>query len=111
MENDLRKKVNDKLRVRDGYKLPYSSEILKYNGNDPIKPKFMKYETDILISEEMENNEWKPRVIIEAKINSITTHDALLIVKNLKLIKMYIHIFDMVFLMVIENTPFTREVI
>ena len=38
MENDLRK-VNDNLRVRDGYKLPYSSEILKYNGNDPIKPK------------------------------------------------------------------------
>ncbi|MAO71659.1 MAG: hypothetical protein CMD02_04010 [Flavobacteriales bacterium] len=76
MENDLRK-VNDKLRVRDGYKLPYSSEILKYNGNDPIKPKFMKYETDILISEELGNNEWNPRVIIEAKINSITTHDAI----------------------------------
>ena len=77
--------------------MPYSSEIIKYNGNDPIKQKFMKYETDILILEEMGNDEWKPRVIIEAKINSITTHDAITYSKKSQTHKMYIHIFDMVF--------------
>ena len=76
MENDLRK-INNNLRVRDGYKLPYSSEILSYSEDTPIKPQFTNYETDILISEELGNNEWKPRVIIEAKINSVTTHDAI----------------------------------
>jgi len=37
----------------------------------------MGYETDILIYEQLKEKIWKPRIIIEAKINSVTTHDAI----------------------------------
>jgi hypothetical protein len=44
------------------------------------KPKVrnsLLYETDLLISEQITGTEWTPRLIIEAKINSVTTHDAI----------------------------------
>jgi hypothetical protein len=34
------------------------------------------YETDILITEELSPNVWKPRIIIEAKLSRVTTHDS-----------------------------------
>ncbi len=37
----------------------------------------MEYETDILIIEELSETEWVPRVVIETKIDSVTTHDAI----------------------------------
>ncbi len=62
--------------------LPYSQEILHYKKNcegdtwtamymDPIS-----FETDLVIYEEAEAVV-KPRVVIEAKIQSVTTHDAI----------------------------------
>lgn|SRR5699024_297528 len=68
---------NDKLRATDSFKLPYSSEILNYSDDEPDQQNLIKYETDILIYEKLEEDRWKPRIIIEAKINSITTHDAI----------------------------------
>jgi len=68
---------NGNLRATDGRKLPYSSEILNYSDGEPYKQNFIGYETDILIFEQLNEKTWKPRIIIEAKINSVTTHDAI----------------------------------
>ena len=71
------RKTNDLIRVTDGSKLPYSFEIKSYKESEPFETDKSVYQTDILISELLENGTWKPRVIIEAKINSVTTHDAI----------------------------------
>ena len=71
------KPFNSKLRVTDGLRLPYASEVLSYNDNEPEHQNFIGYETDILIFEQIDETRWKPRIIVEAKINSVTTHDAI----------------------------------
>ncbi|GGE15457.1 hypothetical protein [Psychroflexus salis] len=71
------KPFNSNLRVTDGFRLPYASEILTYNDNEPEQQNFIGYETDILIFEQIDETRWKPRIIVEAKINSVTTHDAI----------------------------------
>lgn len=76
LEEELRI-FNDNLRVSESRKLPYSSEILDYIDDKPNKQNFIKYETDFLVYEVLNENKWKPRVIIEAKIDSVTTHDAI----------------------------------
>ncbi|MGE0772390.1 MAG: hypothetical protein AB7K37_11810 [Cyclobacteriaceae bacterium] len=76
LEDDL-KTFDKKLRAKDGKNLPYSSEILTYDSSDePKNMHSLKYETDILIYEQGIET-WKPRIIIEGKINSVTTHDAI----------------------------------
>jgi len=71
------KPFNSNLRVTDGLRLPYASEVLTYNDNEPEQQNFIGYETDILIFEQIDESRWKPRIIVEAKINSVTTHDAI----------------------------------
>jgi hypothetical protein len=67
---------NDKaLRIRTGLKLPYGNEIIEYR-QDPLS-NTVEFQTDMAIVEAVEDNCWKPRVVIEAKIESITTHDAI----------------------------------
>ena len=65
-----------KVRVVAGKRLIYANEIVGYVENS-ASCNVMSYETDILVFEEMNEKEWKPRVVIETKINSITTHDAI----------------------------------
>jgi hypothetical protein len=57
-------------------KLPYAREILEYKQDfSPSKETSMNFETDLLIYER--NNEViKPRIIIEAKLSGVSTHDA-----------------------------------
>jgi len=77
IEKELRL-ADDNLRVCESKKLPYSNEILEYSEKDqPVIENLIKYETDILIYEKLSKNNWKPRVIIEAKINSVSTHDSI----------------------------------
>lgn len=71
------KPFNLNLRVRDGLRLPYASEVLTYKDNEPEQQNFIGYETDILIFEQIDETRWRPRIIVEAKINSVTTHDAI----------------------------------
>ena len=71
------KPFNPNLRVTDGLRLPYASEILIYNDDKPEQQYFIGYETDILIFEQIDETMWKPRIVVEAKINSVTTHDAI----------------------------------
>ena len=63
-------------RVESGKRLIYANEIVEYRDENAIYNE-MAYQTDILISEIMEENKWVPRVVIETKINSVTTHDAI----------------------------------
>jgi hypothetical protein len=74
---------SDAISVHIGMKLPYGYEIRDYPGlpdAKDIKPrgKSIKYETDLLILESSDaDDSWKPRLIVECKVNSITTHDAI----------------------------------
>lgn len=60
-----------KLIVEDGYKLPYAYEIVRYPDQEPKAVKKTVYETDLLIYEQWPDQVWKPRLIIEVKINGI----------------------------------------
>jgi hypothetical protein len=58
-------------------KLPYAYEILEYDNKFiPTKQGSMPFETDMLIYEQ-NGDVIKPRIIIEAKLRGITTHDAI----------------------------------
>jgi hypothetical protein len=64
--------------VEGARKLPYACEILRYRLDDrPDHTYTAKYETDLLVYDQQISGEWVPRVIIECKLGSVTTHDAL----------------------------------
>jgi len=77
--------IGKKLRKTDahieavvGRHIAYANEVLSYGkDNKPKEIKSVEYETDILIYEKFENETWKPRVVVEAKLGKITTHDAI----------------------------------
>jgi hypothetical protein len=65
------------IKVDTLVKLPYAREVLKYDLNfEPNDEASMPFETDLLIYEQI-NDILKPRIVIEAKQSSITTHDAI----------------------------------
>tara|TARA_R110002072_G_scaffold171004_2_gene324724 strand:- start:174 stop:647 length:474 start_codon:yes stop_codon:yes gene_type:complete len=57
-------------------RLMYANEIREYSSGDPVYNE-MTYQTDILVYEEVGGAIHKPRVVIETKVESITTHDAI----------------------------------
>ncbi len=67
---------NDHLQVITGGKLLYAYEVRYYQDNDKPESVFMDYETDILVIESVGNRQ-KPRVVVETKLERITTHDAI----------------------------------
>ena len=72
-------RLNGKLSgvcVEAGKKLIYANEIMEYGGEQATYNE-MAYETDILVYEEDSKGSWKPRVVIETKVGSVTTHDAI----------------------------------
>jgi hypothetical protein len=60
-------------------KVPYKYELLECADIPSEIPKGnpIGYETDILIREDLPNGRWKPRVIVELKINSVNTHGSI----------------------------------
>ena len=64
-----------RIRVDTGLRLPYGYEISAYRNKPDAKP--ISFQTDLAIVEEIDDDSWLPRVIVEAKIGSITTHDAI----------------------------------
>lgn len=70
------KSISDKYAADVAQKLCYANEVLQYHG-DNAECKETKFETDILIYEWVNEEVWKPRVVIETKIGSVTTHDAI----------------------------------
>lgn len=75
IEKELQKK-NKQLFIKEAFKLPYALEVKSYTENKPNEPVYSRFETDILIGEK-KNGTWIPRVVIEAKLESVTTHDAI----------------------------------
>lgn len=63
------------LEIQTGLKLVYGYEITSYGP--ALDSKSSEFETDLAIVEKLEDGRWKPRVVVEAKIDSITTHDAI----------------------------------
>lgn len=58
-------------------KIPYSQEIIRYS--DEWEPEYLtptRFETDLVIYEKAEGKNI-PRVIVEAKLRNVTTHDAI----------------------------------
>jgi hypothetical protein len=65
------------IKVDTLIKLPYAREILEYNLNfEPSDEASMPFETDLLIYEQI-NDILKPRIVIEAKQQRISTHSAI----------------------------------
>lgn len=66
-----------KLTISTGTRLLYAYEVRFYKGASPGLVNPAEYETDILVSERLSEDEWIPRVVIEAKLDRVTTHDAI----------------------------------
>ena len=79
LQNDLQNLLpkTTEIRVATGSKLPYAYEVMKYRGLQPDRTMPSQYETDIMICGVLSEDEWIPRVIIEGKLDSVTTHDAI----------------------------------
>mgnify|MGYP003394718959 CR=1 FL=1 len=65
------------LAMRQGANLPYANEIRLYRDHVTPEPVAVSYETDLLVAETVEPGTWTPRVVVECKLESITTHDAI----------------------------------
>jgi hypothetical protein len=71
--------------VETGRRLPYAMHVLAYENREgepalakPTKTETHGYQTDLLIAERTsESAQWIPRVVVEFKLGSVTTHDAL----------------------------------
>lgn len=63
--------------VRASRKLAYTYEIHKYPIDTKNRPVSSDYETDLLVSDILDDKSWSLRVIVECKLGSITSHDAL----------------------------------
>ncbi|MCY4348488.1 MAG: hypothetical protein OXC25_01385 [Thiotrichales bacterium] len=63
--------------VETGRKIPYGLEARSYDDVDAPKPNVNQYETDLVVIDYEDEQSWKPRVIVEAKKSSVTTHDAI----------------------------------
>ncbi|MCD9498846.1 hypothetical protein [Photobacterium carnosum] len=57
-------------------KLCYANEVRQYK-NGVAESIETKFETDILIYEWIDDETWTPRVVVETKVESVTTHDAI----------------------------------
>ena len=63
-------------RVETRLRLAYGHEIAKYTdpGADATP---VYYQTDMAVVEDIGDGHWLPRLVVEAKIKSINTHDAI----------------------------------
>ncbi len=68
---------NTDLEIKTSFDLAYRFEISTHKQDDKAIPVMTSFETDFAIIERKEDGSWKPRVIVEAKITNVTTHDAI----------------------------------
>ena len=66
-----------RVEVCFGEKLIYANEIFQYQADGPHQHRHASYETDLLVYDIRGNGDWVPRVVVECKLGSVTTHDAL----------------------------------
>lgn len=65
------------LRLDSAASLPYAFEVRRYHEGAVSDHHSQSYQTDLLISEVQGDGRSTPRVVIEAKLGSVTTHDAI----------------------------------
>ena len=63
------------LKIQTQLKIPYGYEIRAYREEPETEA--MSFATDFIVVEDYPDGSWKPRVVVEAKVDSITTHDAI----------------------------------
>ncbi len=63
------------LRIETQAKIPYGYEIRSYREKPETEA--ISFATDFLVTEHHLDGSWKPRVVVEAKVGGITTHDAI----------------------------------
>ncbi len=80
IEAGLRERLPDSagIHISEQHRLPYTHAIDHYQGHEdrPVPSPTRNYATDILVRE-VRGDRWTPRVVIEAKLGQVTTHDAL----------------------------------
>jgi hypothetical protein len=64
------------LDVQTQIKLAYGYEIRAYNKAREPDTEAIEFATDFIVVEDTDDG-WKPRVVVEAKVGSVTTHDAI----------------------------------
>jgi hypothetical protein len=74
LKDETQLMARTQLKVRTQFKLPYGYEIRSY-GERP-EAEAIPFATDFIVIEDTDGS-WKPRVVVEAKVDSITTHDAI----------------------------------
>ena len=62
-------------KIKTQAKIPYGYEIRAYR--EEPETEVISFATDFLVVEEYSDGSWKPRVVVEAKVGSVTTHDAI----------------------------------
>jgi hypothetical protein len=67
--------TDESLTAKTQFKIPYGYEIRVY-GEKP-EAEAISFATDFIVLEGYGESSWKPRVVVEAKVGSITTHDAI----------------------------------
>jgi hypothetical protein len=69
------------ITVKTAVRLPYQIHVSSFGGDSAQHPKMQPsndYQTDLLIAEPLgSSGDWVPRVVVEFKLGSVTTHDAL----------------------------------
>jgi hypothetical protein len=65
--------------VKTAIRLPYALHVVRYRAGttEPAVTDPRKYQTDLLIGERIDESDWVPRVVVECKLGTVTTHDAL----------------------------------
>jgi len=71
----LREASIGSVEIQTKQKLAYGHEIASYGESHNSKT--TAFETDLAVIESIKDDEWKPRVVIEAKVGRVTTHDAI----------------------------------
>ena len=62
-------------RVETQFKIPYGNEIRAYR--EEPESEAIPFATDFVVVEDYPDGSWKPRVVVEAKVDTISTHDAI----------------------------------
>ncbi len=74
LEKEIQR-TDQSLAIETAQRLAYSLEIRSYGRTN--QQSLMSYQTDLLIRETSEDGSWKPRLIVEVKVESVSTHDAI----------------------------------
>lgn len=68
-------RLGEQFRIETQMKLPYGYEVREFGP--PEHTEVSSFATDLIVIEDLPNQSWKPRIVVEAKVGRITTHDAI----------------------------------